>query len=132
MEAPSHRIAVIDTIVNELVKDGLFAAVSRDDDALAAPLRHGGGYLQQFLLLFMNRIFIQYHTTTLACQYIRVAGQGKNGPACGKSNAEDRFVFNDFFSEFNGPKIIDFRPFFAVIDKQFCRSLVPRAYPPII
>ena len=129
--APPHRVFVVDAVVDQLSKHGTLAAVRGDDDALAAPLRHGGRYFQQFLLVFMEREFVQDDVAAFARQHVRVAGQGMDSNARGKGDGEDGFPLNDFLPQLPGPQVVNLRPFFAVVNKLLGRSQVAGADPPV-
>ena len=133
-QVPAHGIALVPDILNELVEEGVRAAMSGNDGEGAAPLGDGLGDPIEQALVLVEGEFVHFDMAPLSGQGVWVGGQTINPPAIGELKhvgGEIIFGVQQDHSEVRGTQVEDFCPIEAVFQIQAGRDVVARGDPNI-
>ncbi len=115
--APAHGIAAFFDGANDVVENGVEAALGGDDGELAAPVDARAGDGVKLALVFVNGEFVELDVTGFADEGVWVRGEAIDGSAAGESEDVSGEVFvalDDLFAEVLDPEIEFARPIFAI------------------
>src|SRR5438046_1429209 len=116
MEAPAHGVAVVDDLADELVEEGLDAAMGGDDGKSAAPLSDGFGNAIKQALILVEGEFVEFDMAALASEGVRIGGKAVDAAAIDELKDVGGTVVSlveDDFAKVAGDEVEDFCPILA-------------------
>ena len=81
VKAPAHRVAALGDVANEIVEDGLGAAMGGDDGECAAPLGEWLGDAIEHALVLVKGEFVEFDVAAFAGECVWIGGEAMNAAA---------------------------------------------------
>jgi hypothetical protein len=119
VEAPAHGIAIVGDFADELIEEGVGAAVGGDDGEVAAPGGDGLGHAVEEALIFVQGEFVEFNVAAFAGEGIGVGREAVDAAAVGEFEdvgGEVVAAIEDHFAEVEGGQVDDAGPVFAILE----------------
>ena len=134
MVGPAHGIAAFFDVAQNLVEDGICAAMGRNDFELAAPGSDRLGDAIEETLVGVQSEFVEDDVAALARECVWIGAEGVDAPTVFKTQdvTSEAFVgVEDFFAVRLCLQLKYVRPIFAIFEEQACLRLIARRNPDV-